>query len=110
MSKSYLAAVLEEMRKGKVELPLAKPLKSGDKEYSVLNIDLTTLTAKDMLECENQWVVQYGRSCHAPSQSAAYQLIVAAKALNIPVDDLINQLTMKESVALCNIVVNFLVS
>ena len=110
MSKSYLVTVLEEAQKGMATLPLTKTLKSGEKEYKELNVDLSKLTAKDMLECEAQWVMQYGRSCHSPSQSAAFQLIVAARALNIPVDDLISQLTMKESVALCNIVVSFLVS
>ena len=110
MSKDYLKTIIEEAQKGKAELPLTKPLKSGDKEYTVLNVDLSNLTAKDMLECEAQWAMQFGRVCQVPSHSAAFQLIIAARALNIPVDDLINQLSIKESTGLCNIVVSFLVS
>ncbi|MGL5513410.1 MAG: hypothetical protein ACRDBM_09310 [Sporomusa sp.] len=100
---------MEEARKGVFTLPLSKPLKSGEKEYTDLNIDLSALTAQDMLNCEAQWTAQYGRSSQIPSHSAAFQLIVAARALNIPVEDLVNHLTMKESIALCNIVVSFLI-
>lgn len=105
-----MQSVIEEAQKGKFSLPLSKPLQSGGKTYPELKLDLSALTAKDMLECEAQWVAQYGRTSHSPSHSAAFQLIVAAKALEIPVEDLIGSLTMKESVALCNIVVSFLIS
>lgn len=108
--KSFIKKILEEAQQGKAILPLSKPIKSGDKEYSALDLDLSTLTTQDMLECEAQWVMQYGRSAQAPSHSAAFQLIVASRALKIPVDDLIRQLTFKESIALCNVVISFLVS
>lgn len=111
MNKKTMVEKFKELaQEGIFEIPLAKPLASGEKEFSVLNLDLGSLTAQDMIECEEQWAMQYGRTAQAASYSAAFHLIIAARALKIPVEDLIGGITLKESVMISNCVVGFLVA
>lgn len=108
MKKKQLEEMVAFIRKGVFDIELSKPLKSGEKTFDKLHLDLTQLTAQDMLECEEQWVAQFGRTSTVASHSAAFHLIVASRALGIPVEDLIAGLTMRESVGVSNTVVSFL--
>lgn len=105
-----LKEAFEEARTGKFKLPLKKPLKSGDKTFEALEFDLSEMTGQDMIDCEKQWAVQYGRTSQVASQSASFQMIVVSRAIGIPVEDLIAGITIKESIATCNCVVSFLIS
>lgn len=112
MSKNneIMEQMREEARQGIFKLPLVKPIRSGTKEIQVLDFDLSKLTGEDMIECETQWAMQYGRTAQVAAQTASFQLIVAARAAGVPVQDLIKGLTLKESIAVCNCVVSFLIS
>lgn len=108
--KNYTDKILEAARKGEFELPLSKPLISGTKTFETLNLDLNKLTAQDTVECEEQWAAQYGRTAQSASYSATYRMIVASRALEIPVEDLIRGLTLKDGMAVSNCVISFLIA
>lgn len=105
-----MKAAMEEARIGKFTLPLKKPLKSGGKTFEKLEFDLSEMSGQDMLDCEAQWAKQYGRTAQVAAQTASFQMILVSRAIGIPVEDLIEGTTIKESVAICNCVVSFLIS
>lgn len=108
--KNYMEEAMDFARKGFFEIELSKPLRSGAKTFKKLEFDLSKLTAQDMMDCEEQWARQFGRTVQSAPNTVAFRMIVAARALKIPVDDLIRGLTMKESIAVSNCVVSFLMS
>lgn len=110
MRDDVIKEVLEEARTGVFKIPLKKAIMSGNKEIKTLEIDLSKLTGQDMIECEQQWAQQYGRTSQSASQTASFQMIVASRTIGIPVQDLIAGTTLKESIAICNCVVSFLIS
>jgi hypothetical protein len=85
---------------------LSKPFSFEDKEYKELNIDLDSLTGRDIINAAQEARTLEG-PVPVPELSKAYHAVIAAKAAKVPVEMLL-KLPAKDFSKITLLVENFL--
>lgn len=70
------------------KIELSKPVKWGESETGELELNLDSLTGRDLVAAENEFLAAHPGFVGYPAFSMEYQLCVAARSLGRPVDDL----------------------
>ena len=87
-------------------ITLTKPITYKDKQLNTLDLDLSQLTGRDLLDAEDSLKAQ-GVSVPAWEYSRAFLLEVAAKSLHIP-PEVLRELSASDFTRMINEVLAFL--
>lgn len=85
---------------------LAKEFKFEDQKITEIDLDLDSLTGRDISEVKRQWAAE-GNFSPMPSTDVDFCAMLAAKASKLPID-LIQSLPAKEYTKVAQAVSNFL--
>lgn len=89
-----------------MKVPLSKPLRYKDTDFDVLDLDLNSLTGRDLIDVE-EGLKQRGISVNAWEYSRTYLISVASLALHIPVE-VLKSLNAGDFTKIINEVLSFL--
>lgn len=95
-----------DVQKG-VKIGLKKPVKYENTEIKELNIDLMSLTGKDMCEAEENFRATFTIQIGNPNYSQAYHAAVLAQAVKLPYE-VILEFDAEDFVLLVGLVEGFL--
>lgn len=90
-----------------MKINLEKSIKINGTETKELDINLDNLTAWDMSDCKRIWQARGNNQAPCMALDYEYGLIVAARALNIPFEDIM-QVSARDYALIGQSMVNFL--
>ena len=100
------ASIEPDLPIGHVRVPFAKPEKFEGQEYKSVDLDLESLTGRDMSVIKSQWATS-GKFSPVPAADLDFCIMVAAKASKKPIE-FFETLTARSWMKVAQEVSNFL--